>query len=280
MILFIPYQKFIKEENKEIFKRLAKKYKLYKIINCNNKEFFLKLGKKSEEISYNFYDKDFNLFVEKSLPQNFIDDFKFLQLNLLKAEKNYKFEEFITLIRRGYSMTELLNSGAKYSKEGISYITNSNISKGFLEKHQSKLSFVEDNLTFAQKNDLVISKSPPYKVVLIEDDEKYLANDNLLIIKIDKNKIDPVYICSYLQSKKAQNIIKNHKNTKSLSIKMLKNMEITIYDIEKMEKISCEFLKNINILKNSYKKIDKITKINEEIFKWKTLINSSKWLKK
>ena len=56
-----------------------------------------------------------------------------LQLNLLKTEKIYKFEEFITFIRRGYSMAELLNSGAKYSKEGISYITNSNISKGFLD---------------------------------------------------------------------------------------------------------------------------------------------------
>ena len=109
-------------------------------------------------------------------------------------------------------------------------------------------------------------KSPPYKVALIEDDEKYLANDNLFIIKIDKNKIDPVYIWAYLQSKKAQNIIKNHQDTKSLSIKMLKNMEIIIYDREKMEKISCEFLKNIKILKNSYKKIEDISKINEEIF--------------
>lgn len=164
-------------------------------------------------------------------------------------------------------MTELLNSGAKYSKEGISYITNSNISKGFLDKFQAKLSFLKGNFTFAQKNDLVISKSPPYKVALIEDDEKYIANDNLFIIKIDKNKIDPVYIWAYLQSKKAQNIIiKNHQDTKSLSIKMLKNMEIIIYDSEKMEKMKCGFLNNINILKNSYKKIDDITKTNEEIF--------------
>lgn len=266
-ILFISYKEFKSERNREIFKKLGKNYKLYEIINCNNREIFLKLGKKSDEISYKFYDKDFKLFVEKNLPENFIDDFKFLQLNFLKTEKKYKFEEFITFIRRGYSMTELLNSGAKYSKEGISYITNSNISKGFLDKSQAKLSFLKGNFTYAQKNDLVISKSPPYKVALIEDDEKYLANDNLFIIKIDKNKIDPLYIRAYLQSKKAQNIIiKNHQDTKSLSIKMLKNMEISIYDREKMEKIGCEFLKNIKILKNSYKKIEDIRKTNEEIF--------------
>lgn len=266
-ILFISYKEFKSERNKEILKKLGKKYKLYEIINCNNREIFLKLGKKSDEISYKFYDKDFKLFVEKKLPENFIDDFKFLQLNLLKTEKIYKFEEFITFIRRGYSMAELLNSGAKYSKEGISYITNSNISKGFLDKSQAKLSFLKENYTFAQKNDLVISKSPPYKIALIEDDEKYLANDNLFIIKIDKNKIDPLYIRAYLQSKKAQNIIiKNHQDTKNLSIKMLKNMEISIYDREKMEKISCEFLKNIKILKNSYKKIEDIAITNEEIF--------------
>lgn len=266
-ILFVSYQEFIDEKNKETFRKLAKKYKIYEIINCNNREVFLRLGKKSNEIIYKFYDKDFILFAERKSPQNFIGDLKFLQLNLLKTEKIYKFEEFITLIRRGYSMAELLNSGLKYSKEGISYITNSNISRGFLDKSQIKLSFVKENFTFAQKNDLVISKSPPYKVALIEDDKQYLANDNLFIIKIDKNKIDPVYIWSYLQSKKAQNIIiKNQKDTKSLSINMLKNMEITIYDSEKMEKIRCEFLKNINILKNSYKKIEDISKTNEEIF--------------
>lgn len=266
-ILFVSYKEFINEKNKGTFRKLSKKYKIYEIINCNNKEVFLRLGKKSNEITYKFYDKDFKLFAERKLPQNYIDDFRFLQLNLLKTEKIYKFEEFITFIRRGYSMAELLNSGLKYSKEGISYITNSNISRGYLDKSQAKLSFVKENLTFAQKNDLVISKSPPYKVVLIEDDEKYLANDNLFIIKIDKNKIDPVYIWSYLQSKNAQNnIIKNNKDTKNLSIKALKNIEITIYDSENMEKIRCEFLKNMNILKNSYKKIDDIIKINEEIF--------------
>ncbi|WP_236786022.1 restriction endonuclease subunit S [Anaerococcus ihuae] len=266
-ILFVSYQEFINEKNKGTFRKLAKKYNIYEIINCNNKEVFLKLGKKSNEIIYKFYDKDFKLFVEKKLPQNFIYDLKFLQLNLLKTEKFYKFEEFITLIRRGYSMAELLNSGAKYSKEGISYITNSNISRGFLDKSQAKLSFVKANLTLVKKDDLVISKSPPYKIALIEDDKQYLANDNLFIIKIDKNKIDPAYIWSYLQSKKAQKIIiKNQKDTKNLSIKMLKNMEITIYDSEKMGKIRCEFLKNINILKNSYKKIEDISKTNEEIF--------------
>lgn len=266
-ILFVSYQEFINEKNKGTFRKLAKKYNIYEIINCNNKEVFLKLGKKSNEIIYKFYDKDFKLFVEKKLPQNFIYDLKFLQLNLLKTEKFYKFEEFITLIRRGYSMAELLNSGAKYSKEGISYITNSNISRGFLDKSQAKLSFVKENLTLVKKDDLVISKSPPYKIALIEDDKQYLANDNLFIIKIDKNKIDSAYIWSYLQSKKAQKIIiKNQKDTKNLSIKMLKNMEITIYDSEKMGKIRCEFLKNINILKNSYKKIEDISKTNEEIF--------------
>ncbi|WP_040398167.1 hypothetical protein [Anaerococcus senegalensis] len=214
-ILFVSYQEFINEKNKGTFRKLSKKYKIYEIINCNNKEVFLRLGKKSNEITYKFYDKDFKLFVEKKLSIDLAGDFNFLKLKSLKTEKIYKLEEFITFIRRGYSMAELLNMGLKYSNDGIPYITNSNISKGFLDDSMIRLDCSKNKLIFAQKNDLIISKSPPYKVILIEDDEKYLANDNLFIVKIDKNKIEPFYIWAYLQSKKAQNLIfKNYKNKK------------------------------------------------------------------
>lgn len=205
-ILVISYKEFI-EDNKDIIRKLVRKYKMYEIINFNNKEIYLKLGKKYNEILYKFYDKDFKLFVEKNLSIDLAGDFNFLELKSLKTEKIYKFEEFITFIRRDYSMAELLNMGLKYSNDGISYITNSNISKGFLDDSMIRLDCSKNRLIFAQKNDLIISKSPPYKVVLIEDDEKYLANDNLFIVKIDKNKIEPFYLWAYLQSKKAQNLI-------------------------------------------------------------------------
>lgn len=266
-ILIISYKEFIKEDNKDIIRKLVKKYKMYEIINFNNKEIYLKLGKKYNEILYKFYDKDFKLFVEKNLSIDLADDFNFLKLKSLKTEKIYKFEEFITFIRRGYSMAELLNMGLKYSNDGISYITNSNISKGFLDDSMIRLDCSKDKLIFAQKNDLIISKSPPYKVVLIEDDEKYLANDNLFIVKIDKNKIEPFYIWAYLQSKKAQNLIfKNYKNKKNLSISLLKNMEINIYDSDKMEIIKESFINNINNLKKYYRKLDNLNKMNEKLF--------------
>lgn len=266
-ILIISYKEFIKEDNKDIIRKLVKKYKMYEIINFNNKEIYLKLGKKYNEILYKFYDKDFKLFVEKNLSIDLADDFNFLKLKSLKTEKIYKFEEFITFIRRGYSMAELLNMGLKYSNDGIPYITNSNISKGFLDDSMIRLDCSKNKLIFAQKNDLIISKSPPYKVVLIEDDEKYLANDNLFIVKIDKNKIEPFYIWAYLQSKKAQNLIfKNYKNKKNLSISLLKNMEINIYDSDKMEIIKESFMNNINNLKKYYRKLDNLNKLNEKLF--------------
>lgn len=266
-ILIISYKEFIKEDNKDIIRKLVKKFKMYELINFNNKEIYLKLGKKYNEILYKFYDKDFKLFVEKNLSIDLADDFNFLKLKSLKTEKIYKFEEFITFIRRGYSMAELLNIGLKYSNDGISYITNSNISKGFLDDSMIRLDCSKDKLIFAQKNDLIISKSPPYKVVLIEDDEKYLANDNLFIVKIDKNKIEPFYLWAYLQSKKAQNLIfKNYKNKKNLSISLLKNMEINIYDSDKMEIIKERFMNNINNLKKYYEKLDNLNKMNEKLF--------------
>lgn len=266
-ILIISYKEFIKEDNKDIIRKLVKNYKMYEVINFNNKEIYLKLGKKYNEILYKFYDKDFKLFVEKNLSIDLADHFNFLKLKSLKTEKIYKFEEFITFIRRGYSMAELLNMGSKYSNDGISYITNSNISKGFLDDSMIRLDCSKNKLIFAQKNDLIISKSPPYKVVLIEDDEKYLANDNLFIVKIDKNKIEPFYLWAYLQSKKAQNLIfKNYKNKKNLSISLLKNIEINIYDSDKMEIIKERFMNNINNLKKYYRKLDNLNKMNEKLF--------------
>ena len=266
-ILIISYKEFIKEDNKDIIRKLVKNYKMYEVINFNNKEIYLKLGKKYNEILYKFYDKDFKLFVEKKLSIDLADHFNFLKLKSLKTEKIYKFEEFITFIRRGYSMAELLNMGSKYSNDGISYITNSNISKGFLDDSMIRLDCSKNRLIFAQKNDLIISKSPPYKVVLIEDDEKYLANDNLFIVKIDKNKIEPFYLWAYLQSKKAQNLIfKNYKNKKNLSISLLKNMEISTYDSDKMEIIKESFMNNINNLKKYYRKLDNLNKMNEKLF--------------
>lgn len=266
-ILIISYKEFIKEDNKDIIRKLVKNYKMYEVINFNNKEIYLKLGKKYNEILYKFYDKDFKLFVEKNLSIDLADDFNFFKLKSLKTEKIYKFEEFITFIRRGYSMAELLNMGLKYSNDGISYITNSNISKGFLDDSMIRLDCSKNKLIFAQKNDLIISKSPPYKVVLIEDDEKYLANDNLFIVKIDKNKIEPFYLWAYLQSKKAQNLIfKNYKNKKNLSISLLKNIEINIYDSVKMEIIKESFMNNINNLKKYYRKLDNLNKMNEKLF--------------
>lgn len=266
-ILIISYKEFIKEDNKDIIRKLVKNYKMYEVINFNNKEIYLKLGKKYNEILYKFYDKDFKLFVEKNLSIDLADDFNFFKLKSSKTEKIYKFEEFITFIRRGYSMAELLNMGLKYSNDGISYITNSNISKGFLDDSMIRLDCSKNKLIFAQKNDLIISKSPPYKVVLIEDDEKYLANDNLFIVKIDKNKIEPFYLWAYLQSKKAQNLIfKNYKNKKNLSISLLKNIEINIYDSVKMEIIKESFMNNINNLKKYYRKLDNLNKMNEKLF--------------
>lgn len=266
-ILIISYKEFIKEDNKDIIRKLVKNYKMYEVINFNNKEIYLKLGKKYNEILYKFYDKDFKLFVEKKLSIDLADDFNFFKLKSSKTEKIYKFEEFITFIRRGYSMAELLNMGLKYSNDGISYITNSNISKGFLDDSMIRLDCSKNKLIFAQKNDLIISKSPPYKVVLIEDDEKYLANDNLFIVKIDKNKIEPFYLWAYLQSKKAQNLIfKNYKNKKNLSISLLKNIEINIYDSDKMEIIKERFMNNINNLKKYYRKLDNLNKMNEKLF--------------
>lgn len=53
---------------------------------------------------------------------------------------------------------------------------------------------------------------------------------------------------------------------KNLSISLLKNMEINIYDSDKMEIIKESFMNNINNLKKYYRKLDNLNKMNEKLF--------------
>lgn len=53
---------------------------------------------------------------------------------------------------------------------------------------------------------------------------------------------------------------------KNLSISLLKNMEINIYNSDKMEIIKESFMNNINNLKKYYRKLDNLNKMNEKLF--------------
>lgn len=53
---------------------------------------------------------------------------------------------------------------------------------------------------------------------------------------------------------------------KNLSISLLKNMEVNIYDSDKMEIIKESFMNNINNLKKYYRKLDNLNKMNEKLF--------------
>ena len=53
---------------------------------------------------------------------------------------------------------------------------------------------------------------------------------------------------------------------KNLSISLLKNMEISTYNSDKMEIIKESFMNNINNLKKYYRKLDNLNKMNEKLF--------------
>ena len=81
-----------------------------------------------------------------------------------------------------------------------------------------------------------------------------LITNNLALIEIDENLIDPRYIMSILESKETQEFLKSKakgRRTKTISENLIMNIDIPTVTKEKMEKIATEYTeKNIKIDKD------------------------------
>ena len=146
-------------------------------------------------------------------------------------------------------------------------LTISDIDNGIISSDLKKVS-VNDNRFeryLVQENDIIISsKGTRIKIAVVNniEDRKIVANGNLLVLRIDTNKLNPYYLASYLNSSNGQATL-NQIQTGSVIISInpsnLIEMNISTFDIETQEKIANKYLmkqKQYLIAKEHLKKIE------------------------
>lgn len=268
--LFLDYKDFKRLWFEEFKEKLFDK-NFYSILNFNNYKLLLSTGKIQENIKYVYYDDKYNLFFKEYITKKNLNSKSLPLASSCKSKINSPLTlgDFLLSIKRGYQTTEF-NKDWKNdinSKKGIKYLTNSNINKGFINKSNCSIFELinedrEKYYNYAQKDDIIITKNSPYSAAIVENNEKYLVNDNCFILKIDKNKIDPYYILAFLSSKKLIRSI----NTNALSIKKINSLPINLHSLEEVEKISSEMKNIIKNLEDIYENFSKLDYRRENIF--------------
>ncbi|MDU3688515.1 MAG: hypothetical protein E7G18_07495 [Anaerococcus hydrogenalis] len=268
--LFLDYKDFKRLWFEEFKEKLFDK-NFYSILNFNNYKLLLSMGKIQENIEYAYYDDKHNLFFKEYITKENLNGKSLLLASSCKSKINSPLTlgDFLLSIKRGYQTTEFSKDWKNdiNSKKGIKYLTNSNINKGFINKSNCSIfELINENrekyYNYAQKDDIIITKNSPYSAAIVENNEKYLVNDNCFILKIDKNKIDPYYILAFLSSKKLIRSI----NTNALSIRKINSLPINLHSLEEIEKISSEMKNIIKNLEDIYENFSKLDYRRENIF--------------
>lgn len=268
--LFLDYKDFKRLWFEEFKEKLFDK-NFYSILNFNNYKLLLSMGKIQENIEYAYYDDKHNLFFKEYIRKENLNGKSLLLASSCKSKINSPLTlgDFLLSIKRGYQTTEFSKDWKNdiNSKKGIKYLTNSNINKGFINKSNCSIfELINENrekyYNYAQKDDIIITKNSPYSAAIVENNEKYLVNDNCFILKIDKNKIDPYYILAFLSSKKLIRSI----NTNALSIRKINSLPINLHSLEEIEKISSEMKNIIKNLEDIYENFSKLDYRRENIF--------------
>lgn len=268
--LFLDYKDFKRLWFEEFKEKLFDK-NFYSILNFNNYKLLLSMGKIQENIEYAYYDNKYNLFFKEYITKENLNGKSLPLASSCKSKINSPLTlgNFLLSIKRGYQTTEFSKDWKNdiNSKKGIKYLTNSNINKGFINKSNCSIFELinedrEKYYNYAQKDDIIITKNSPYSAAIVENNEKYLVNDNCFILKIDKNKIDPYYILAFLSSKKLIRSI----NSNALSIKKINSLPINLHSLEEIEKISSEMKNIIKNLEDIYENFSKLDYRRENIF--------------
>jgi type I restriction enzyme M protein len=108
-------------------------------------------------------------------------------------------------------------------------------------------------------------------VVEIEDERKIIATGNIMVLRLDTNKVNPYYLKTFLDSKIGRKLlysIETGSSLISISKKTLTNAEIPLLDLEDQKEIGNKFLAYQDELKYYQKKEkdikDKLNTIYED----------------
>ena len=156
------------------------------------------------------------------------------------------FADIITRISRGMPKSpELLDQAQGYVDKKYRYVSISNITDGIVDDYLPYVGGDEKKLEKYCVNDesLILSKvGYPFKVGMVKAEEgvKIVANGNIFIIDVDREKADPVYVKAFLETETGQSLLKTSSSGMSvmtLGVDALKKIRIPLPPMEKQLKL-------------------------------------------
>ncbi|MBR0410018.1 MAG: N-6 DNA methylase [Eubacterium sp.] len=185
------------------------------------------------------------------------------------------------------SVTETVLRGAPLSAKALDELTSQeetdcqylmlqNIQDGRVDADLPYLSEIsEKNRKYCLRNDdLILSKNnAPFKVAVVKVGKKRIvANGNLYVLRLNKEKVLPHYLQAYFQSESGQRALESISNgtvLKSISVDALRKLEIPVPPMDLQKKVADEFEAKIHelaMLENRMKRVRRVLgSIFEEI---------------
>lgn len=131
---------------------------------------------------------------------------------------------------------------------GYHYLMLQNIKDGVIDKDLPKLTHIDEKYKkyCITNNSLIVSKISPFKIAManFNEDETVLANGNLYYIKVDENKVNPVFVEAFLQNEIGlAQLTRLSKGTvmSNISITDLKRVMIPKLSREEQNRIADEY---------------------------------------
>lgn len=180
-----------------------------------------------------------------------------------------KLKDLVTDIYRGFQIQAKLLD--KYSTNDQQNDTYKIVNPGDLEDGTFDINNLEmiksekdlDRYLLQDYDVLLSSKSTKIKTAIaeIKDNEKIIPSGSIIVVRCDKNKINPVYLKTFLDStngKKLLESIQTGTTIISINPSALNEMNISCLPIEKQNLICNAFLTKMDLLKIEKRKIKKL----------------------
>ena len=106
---------------------------------------------------------------------------------------------------------------------------------------------VPANAIELEEGDILLSKTgKPFKCAIIDErlDRKTYFQENIYLLRVDRNKIDPYYVCAFFNSQQGEECLSNalvKGGTSSLPIQKLRHVKIPLPQIERQREIGDYF---------------------------------------
>lgn len=162
-----------------------------------------------------------------------------------------------TIIRGASVRAAELDALACQEDTGISYLNLGNISDGTISQELPNLSRLDKKLEkyCVHDGDVLISKNgAPFKVAVAEIPfgRKVLANGNLYIVRVDRERIDPNYLAAFLSSPSGRELLAREAvgtTIPSIPIKALSRLMVPLEGEERQKAVADAYLAKTDEIK-------------------------------